>query len=697
LRHPNIVTIHDSGLTSGRYYYVMEYVHGQPLHDYLSSHPLTVDQKLRLFATICSALVHAHQHGVIHRDLKPGNILIDARGEPHVVDFGLAKTSPVSALRDGSPVTATSQFLGTLAYASPEQTLGAPEMVDARSDVYSLGVVLFEMLTGQLPYRITSDMVASLQTVRDAAPARPSSLNRELNTELDTITLRALSKEPMRRYQTVADLGADIERYLAGEPILARRDSITYIIRKRSTAMMRRHQLTMMASVALLATMFMWVFAGDIFTFWQWPLGAFESLASRMATPAVFGTPAGASFEDIRLIAINDDTAARINEMAQSEGFTDVNESTWRSVRRLHGRLMTRLAQAGINGLVWDISFPVSEPYNKDFVAGVTALREANVNPVIGVDSWSMRDNYTPELMAPDILATGVEWGVTTIGSDPVVFWRSHLIVHRSESIQMPGLALAGVAAARYPDKQPDYIVDSAAEIVYVRYLPRRENETSSSEPIPWNHFELSSVRPLLKLKPEEVQSGLKIGDQRGEFAFVLPDDATMARVRTPYHEAFFMDAEALKQRFGGKMVIVADQRSEPTTTDWADAPDGRRVHGAWAHAATMDALHRKVVTLRHARGLKYFLILLFGAVAGVLAAHRVPLRFFSISWRLAAGLAAFIAFGLVLFRMSSDICSPVLPFTTMVLGFVGLMIVERLGGRETTEGRKGSMSWTGT
>jgi serine/threonine protein kinase len=143
LRHPNIVTVYDSGLTEGRYYYVMEYVHGQPLNEYVAAKGLRVDEKLKLFATICSAVSYAHLQNVIHRDLKPGNIMVDARGAPHVLDFGLAKSGTFDPAGSGSPITVTSQFMGTLAYASPEQTMGDPSMVDGRSDVYSLGVILF--------------------------------------------------------------------------------------------------------------------------------------------------------------------------------------------------------------------------------------------------------------------------------------------------------------------------------------------------------------------------------------------------------------------------------------------------------------------------------------------------------------------------------------------------------------------------
>ena len=232
LQHPNIVTIYDSGVTQGRHYFAMEYIHGQSLDTHLSNNNLSIDETLRLFQKICSAVNYAHQRGVIHRDLKPGNIRIDAQGEPHVLDFGLAKAAG-SDLSSGIPVTMTGEFMGTLAYASPEQTKGDPGLIDIRTDVYSLGVILYEMLTGKYPYLVVGQMAEVLRNIAEAEPNKPSTIRRQINNEVETIVLKALSKERERRYQSAENLAQDIEHYLAGDPIDAKRDSGLYVLKKQ--------------------------------------------------------------------------------------------------------------------------------------------------------------------------------------------------------------------------------------------------------------------------------------------------------------------------------------------------------------------------------------------------------------------------------------------------------------------------------
>lgn len=235
LKHPNIVTIFDRGTAAGCPYFVMELVDGHPLaihettsEDVALSSKSQIREKLKLVRKICGAIQHAHRHGIIHRDLKPKNILVDSQGNPRVLDFGLAK------LIDEKPMelTQTGQFLGTLAYASPEQLQFAPDQVDIRSDVYSLGVILYEQLTGRLPYRVDDTISSTMSQILHASPVKASQINASVDQDLDTILLKAMSKSPDRRYQTVAQFERDIGSYLTGFPIEARRDSRLYVLKK---------------------------------------------------------------------------------------------------------------------------------------------------------------------------------------------------------------------------------------------------------------------------------------------------------------------------------------------------------------------------------------------------------------------------------------------------------------------------------
>ncbi len=250
--HPNIVAIHDSGVAAGFRYFVMDYVEGEPLDEFVAGGMQTLDEKLRLFVKICDAVHAAHLHGIIHRDLKPSNIRVDRRGEPHILDFGLAKVGADDIHRWGADpgVTVTGQFVGSLPWASPEQADGSPDRVDLRTDVYSLGVILFQALTDRFPYPVVGNIRDVLTHIVETEPIRPRYLCLDLDEDLETIVLRCLSKKAEDRYQSVLTLGEDIGRYLNREPILARAPSSIYQLKK----LVARHKLPAALLVALFVT-----------------------------------------------------------------------------------------------------------------------------------------------------------------------------------------------------------------------------------------------------------------------------------------------------------------------------------------------------------------------------------------------------------------------------------------------------------
>ncbi len=215
VRHPNIISVYEVGREDGSIYIASDFIDGSNLDDWLQVHPPTVEEACTLCAKVAEALHHAHDAGVVHRDLKPQNILVDTSGEPHVADFGLAK-------RDVGEITVTLEgtILGTPAYMPPEQARGEAHHADRRSDVYSLGVILFRLLTGELPFRGQREML--ILQILDEEPPAPRKLDARIPRDVETICLKCLEKDPAHRYQSAADLAADLRSWLTGHPIAAR-------------------------------------------------------------------------------------------------------------------------------------------------------------------------------------------------------------------------------------------------------------------------------------------------------------------------------------------------------------------------------------------------------------------------------------------------------------------------------------------
>ena len=228
LRHPNIVGIHQVGQINGQHYFTMDYIGGHSLAKLLEAGPLPPDQAAQCLLSVARAVHFLHDQGIVHRDLKPSNILLDERGQPFVTDFGLARVFSDDAAR-----TETGAILGTPSYMAPEQARGDSAAISPRTDVYSLGAVLYEMLTGRPPFR-EENQLNTLMQVLEGEPTLPNRLNRGVPAELQRICMFCLEKSPAGRYASAAALADDLERYLRREPLSVRPVGIRQTLRRWS-------------------------------------------------------------------------------------------------------------------------------------------------------------------------------------------------------------------------------------------------------------------------------------------------------------------------------------------------------------------------------------------------------------------------------------------------------------------------------
>ncbi|MEM1072372.1 MAG: serine/threonine-protein kinase [Planctomycetota bacterium] len=376
LTHPGIAQIYDAGtveIESGEQpYFAMELVRGKPLLEHVELRALTVRERLVLVRKIAEAVHHAHGRGIVHRDLKPSNIIVTEEGEPKILDFGVARTIGQDS-GDASDLTEIGQLVGTLPYMSPEQVDGDPDEIDARSDVYSLGVVMYEVLAGSLPYRLDRKLLAeAMRIIREVEPGRLSSISRVYRGDVETIVGKALEKDRIRRYQSASELAADIYRFLNDEPITARPASAIYQVRKFA----KRHRvLAAGAGVGLFG-----IVAGLAVTSYQLQRTVRAERATALANAGL-----AAALEEAE--AQRDRASRTVQQLENLTGSTLAFEQ---SIRRLTGATAARrvLAQSAAQAL---------EPFGsmEDLPESVRRrLAEASVQ----VGSIGLLDSLEPEM-----------------------------------------------------------------------------------------------------------------------------------------------------------------------------------------------------------------------------------------------------------------------------------------------------------
>jgi tetratricopeptide (TPR) repeat protein len=385
LQHPGIAQIYQAGVEETEYgrqpYFAMELVRGKRLDDYVRSHAKTLGEKLLLVADLADAVQHAHHRGIIHRDLKPANILVTESGEPKILDFGIARAAHGHLI--ATVQTVAGEVLGTVSYMSPEQIAGDMSGLDTRSDVYALGVILYEVIAGRPPYELDRKSLAeAARVIHEVEPTRLRTVSRDVPADVETIVAKALAKEKERRYSSAGDLADDIRRFLRDEPISARPPSAAYQVRKFA----RRHK-AIVAGVAACAIILV---VGVAATLWQANVArtrAREAELEKAKSEAVTGfltqmlesvDPTQAKGRDVTMRDALDAATARIDS-----GTMAAQPEVEISVRNVIG-----LTYAGL-GLL--------EPAERQLRAAIDAGAKANAKPALRGDSYARLVNVLYE------------------------------------------------------------------------------------------------------------------------------------------------------------------------------------------------------------------------------------------------------------------------------------------------------------
>jgi predicted Ser/Thr protein kinase len=582
LEHPHIARIYDAGVApGGRPFFVMEHVAGEPLAQFAASRRLGVADRVRLMVPVCEAVHHAHTRGLVHRDLKPANILVcrpDAGGEPFpkVIDFGVARALS-HTLADKTVYTQRGGIVGTPDYMSPEQASGAPELGPA-SDIWSLGVVLFELLTGELPREIGAAGVAPADLPRlfQVRARRLREADAGLSPDLETIVLRCTADEPGRRYASAADVAEDLRRYLDGRPILARRDHTLYVVRTRARRLARRQPLAAMALVwaltalasryAVLPVLFEWTSLG----------AAFDHVLVGGAGSEV------ARFETARALVLSDGVEPeQLGELAGVDGVS--RDGT--GLRPVHAEVIRRLARAKPRVVALDLVFRASSPHDTALLGAMREVQASGVEVVSAVRTWPIAPGEAPDVAPFMLEGPGVPLGGISKGTDPAGDPVVHLFAKRGPAPPFPSLGLRALAASEAPGWVPAIDLASGTDLVQLYFTrPGKSGAVMQHEKV--RRIMTLSVQPVEK---DDKTVGLRAGDLVGLMKVLVPPATALDEATMTYERMLRASDADLRAWCEGKIVVVGDGRV--AMNDLVTLRDGRVVPGCHVMATLVEQL----------------------------------------------------------------------------------------------------------
>lgn len=554
LDSPWIVKCFDSGTTSDAMYYIMEYVEGVHLDEYFDKTAPDLIVKLDVFQRVCRAVAAAHAEGVVHRDLKPRNILIDKNGDPHILDFGIcAVESPDWTSWAKGTLTHMGDVIGTLRYMSPEQAWGGVSgPVDERSDIWSLGIMLYEMVTGgDYPYEMepTPEKPAHealLDRIRKELPHIPRLDFMERGRDMEILLDRSLSWEPDQRIESASLLADDLERYAEGKRIKTKPLWLPYRLKRLAVGAVTHKRWMFSAGFVAVLGVSLWL-ATFVFKV-GWRVSGHELLKERQTSAS---SVAAAPDDEVLIVAFKDETVDAVLEFAKRRGMSDVTTDirTW---RELHGNLMQRLAKIGPIGLVWDAYFPTAQLGDEKFLAGIETMEEAGV-PVILV-SLTYQADGTPDLspIMKERLGKRLRHGVAVARYMVARPGEFIMAIKRSNQTILPSMALTTLAAILHPQAQLDLDWRGRERAITLLYKIR-----------PGAYLRARDRLAVSKVfKHPRTESSVSDGDMLACMTFELERPEYWARRTVAYEDVLRCSEDELRAWAAGKLVIVGDLRT---------------------------------------------------------------------------------------------------------------------------------------
>jgi hypothetical protein len=677
LHHDHIAQVYEAGSYRDgeidRPYFVMEYVPGaRTLTQYAEEHHHSTGQRLALFMQVLDAVHHAHQRGIVHRDLKPSNILVNYDGNVKIIDFGVARTTGVDPGLSTSR-TEVGELIGTVQYMSPEQAEADPQVIDERSDLYSLGVVLYELLGGRLPYELRGiPLHEALRIIREKPHQPLHEAAPGIDSRLAEIVDHALRKERAWRFQTADEFRRNIGLFLEDRPFTFRNPSFAESLASHSRRWVRRNSGLAMVLAAALAALVA-EFAGvPLIYHWtplnRWWVGLNAGVVKTSGELQVL--------ERVVPVVLGDESKAAMPELSRLAGLGDLARAeakvTWRA---LHGRMMKRLVGTGVKAVVFDVMFGDPSEHDDEFVAGVRALREAGIDVVVvNKSQWDLRDG---EPWISPVIAPEVSWGAATAQPkrNPMSL---DLAIQPVVLRSMSSLVIEAFTAATHPGARPEITFDTRRDLLTIRYYRAADSRGSGR---PRQLSEIDTVRvtgwtPVTDNHPGPP-AGSRPGDTIATLDFPIPGPALVDEAQRDYAWLLRAPEADLRHALHNRTLMIAYGDDVHATAD------GRMLNGVWSHAVPLELLLRGRDGLLVERLFWSRALLVLAAGVGLfIAAALAGIR------RLAAAAAAAalgIAACALAYREFEFMVNPLPPLLAMVLAAGAVILIRRTAAASST------------